>query len=266
MPVSRRRSCGSGRRSPTQPTTHVVVWCDTVSQVLEHRPDGTDVVRVMSVEDCRWASAMHRNALGGGLFPRLGPMFIRAYHRSFVESPHGVALAVEADGRQVGFVLGVVDDRSHYRYVLRHHGIGLGIRAVAAMGVRPRVLALFVRTRAFRYLRGARKLLPPTSRPRRTGRETGAGSVPSKATVVHIAIDPSMRGLGLGRDLLDAFETIVGALGTDVVEAATEHASGFYLELGWVPVSETSDLDGNRHTVLHHTVTARDRLSRRPSA
>jgi GNAT superfamily N-acetyltransferase len=220
----------------------------------------------MSIDDFRWSSAMHRTALSSGLFPRLGPRFIRAYHRSFVESPHGVALAVEVDGRPVGFVLGVLDDRAHYRYVLRHHGIGLGIRAVAAMGVRPRVLALFVRTRASRYLRGARKLLPSTSRSERTGIGGGAPPTRSKTTVVHIAIDPSMRGLGLGRDLLDTFETIAGALGTDRVEAATEHASGFYLELGWIPVSETSDLDGNRHTVLHHAVTARDRLSRRPSA
>jgi ribosomal protein S18 acetylase RimI-like enzyme len=187
----------------------------------------------------------HRAQLRHGLFPELGPRFLRAYHRSFLDSPFALFYVAVLDNEPVGFVAGTIDQHAHQQWVLRHRGVRLAWWGLLGLAVRPRTLWWFLRTRVDRYLRAAGRAIAS-----RDPRGPGAGSAGVEAAsqaggsaaggaigvLTHVAVDPDARGRGLGKQLTQRFATAACEQGSSEVRLVTraqEGAAGFYEALGW---------------------------------
>jgi ribosomal protein S18 acetylase RimI-like enzyme len=197
-------------------------------------------VRAMRTSDLAASAALHARLLPDGFFPQLGAHFLREYHRTFVVSPHAVALVATVDDRIHGFLVAVSSPSVHGSYVLRACGARLLLAGCAALAVRPRVLTLFVRSRARRYARGLwRRLSPPTPATHAT-----AGRW---AVLSHVAVDPDLRGRGAGGALVTALHDRLlkhGVDGVVLVTAPDGDGPAFYDRLGYDREGELVDADG----------------------
>lgn len=204
-------------------------------------------MRVVELSDVGPTARLHLKALPGGFFVSLGPRFLRAYHRTFLTSPAGIALLAECGGATVGFVVGTVDEATHYRHVLRRDRWALGIRGLASLISQPSLGYRFVRTRLLRYLRGLARLSRPSPVP-----SAEVVHLPTAGVLSHMAVDASRRGEGIGRDLLAAFAETAKAQGARTVRLSTasdnEVARRFYERAGWREVDERPDVDGRLWT------------------
>lgn len=201
-------------------------------------------VREMTEVDLRFASALHRSSLGHGLFPSLGPRFLRCYLRTFTSSPTAVALVAELDGAVAGFLVGVLDEPTHYRGVVRQHGLRLAAMGLTALAVRPRVALRFARTRMRRYVGGLGRLA-------RADRSVGArvsAARPADAILTHVAVAAEARSARVGSALVVRFTELArgrGAAAARLVTRSGEAGAGpFYERLGWRRGGEFVDRDG----------------------
>jgi GNAT superfamily N-acetyltransferase len=214
------------------------------------RPADTDVT-----------ARLHRELLPNGLFPSLGPRFVRRWHRTFLDTPAAMGLAVVHDGRLVAFVLATLDQRLYLHHVLRSHRWPLMWRGALGLLLRPHVLWRFLRTRVRAY---ARHLLP--GRLGRPGtadasRPPGPDGSPRperrlRVAVVHAVVTaPEARGQGCARALLDTFVAAARraradhvALVTDCSDPALglppEGAAAMYEKLGWTRTATRRHRDG----------------------
>lgn len=215
-------------------------------------PDLRIVVRDAEFADVAATARLHVRNLPLGLFPRLGERFVARWHRAFVESPNAVALvAVDPVGRVTGFLVGALDQPAFRQELLTRHRTGLVIRGAAALAVRPRVLALFLRTRLRPYLRR----LGPSRRPAATAPIGPTVSAPSGAGPVRVAdlsavaVDPTLRRSGTGRRLTEEFLARCAAAGAGRVELVTAADSAsscaFYTRTGWTAQRRSRTRDGH---------------------
>lgn len=175
-------------------------------------------------------ATLHERSLADGFFAQLGRRFLREYHRTFVDSPHALALGVSSNGQLEGFLLAVLAPQAHGAYVLRRRGLALGVRGALALSSRPAVLVLFVRTRAGRYARGLWR--------RRRKPEVQVVSAPAGewAVLSHVAIDDEVRRGGRGALLVRALHdraSAAGAAGVVLVTDPDGPGPGFYRRLGY---------------------------------
>jgi ribosomal protein S18 acetylase RimI-like enzyme len=203
-------------------------------------------VRPMRVDDASWAATLHRRTLKAGMFPRLGPGFMNSYYRTFVRSPHAVAIVGEMDGAPAGALVGTLRNASHYRWVLRSNGVVLALRGALGLTLRPWVAVQFARSRLGRYLRTALRHLRPRGAAAAAGDPRAGEPV---AVLSHIAVEPALRGRGLGAELVDEFLDRAAAAGARqallVTRAGPGGASGFWRRAGWEPGGTHRDADGD---------------------
>lgn len=204
---------------------------------------GEAEVGPMRQDDLEFSARLHEEALGHGFFVSLGQGFLRAYHRTFLDSPHAVAFTSTLDGHRVGFLIGVLEPVAHARWVFRHRGAGLALRGAGALLVRPLVAVRFARSRVRRYAAAWRR---HRGRGPESGREQGADA-PS-AVLSHVAVAPGARGTGAGRRLVRTFEASARAAGARTVILTTlagpEGAGQFYAGLGWTHRGNEGSFDG----------------------
>ena len=208
---------------------------------------GALVVRPLSRCSVSFAVSLHSNALPGGFFVELGPVFLRRYYETFIDSPYAIAMAVTSDAEPCGALVGTVDDQAHYRWVLRNRALPLAAAAVWGLASRPSVAVRFARTRARRYLSGARRLL------RSRGEQGARTAAVQTGALTHVAVTDEARGSGVGSALVEAFTTAAFARGAGRLRVATRSTGGateFYEHLGWQPGGSTQNLDGIEYDVL----------------
>lgn len=203
-------------------------------------PAMTVVVRAMEPHDLAFAAALHERSLRHGFFSALGRRFLGHYLDTYRCSSAGVALVAEVAGSPAGYLVGVLDQPTHYRLVVRRHGARLAASGLAALLTRPRVAWRFWRTRAGRYIRGIGRLA--------RGRRGGATDTLPAAVLSHVAVVPELRGSGVGSDLVAAFSAAARAGGAAALGLTTrtgaDGAGEFYIGLGWRRVDTFVDADG----------------------
>lgn len=215
-----------------------------VSEVVVLRRDHLVAIDDLDRTDLATSARLHEEALPHGFFVELGPRFLRAYHATFVESPHAVAYGAKLGGHGVGFLLGVLDSRANSRWIIRHHGVRLGLLGVAVMVTRPRVGLRFLRTRVRRYADAWRRHRRTDQKPR------PAGVLEAPAVLSHIGVAPGARGTGVGKRLTDSFERAVSERGVEWMVLATlagsDGAGAFYAALGWTRQDSVVSAGGQR--------------------
>jgi GNAT superfamily N-acetyltransferase len=195
--------------------------------------------------DCAATAHTHIDLLPFGLFPCLGPTFMRRWHRTFVDSSHAVALVARhgAGGDVCGFLLGTTDQAAHVADIVgdRRALGGLATTGVLALLGKPQLAVRFARTRVWPY---ARALV------RAARRRRGAPGAPAQrvAVLTAVAVDPALRGRGVGAELVERFLSEAAHAGAGVAELATDArnlgAGAFYAQLGWVQTADHLTRDG----------------------
>lgn len=213
----------------------------------------SDAVTTVSVRpadraDVAWMASVHLAVLPHGFFARLGRRYLRAYHRTFVDSPYAVALVAERAGRRVGFVVGPTEAMAHHRYAVRQRGVRLAIAGLFSLASRPSLTFEFLRTRLRRYVRSLVRAATPR---RATNRPAAAGPPTATAVLSHVAVNPDFQRSGAGSILVDRFVASARAAGATRVELVTladeRGAAEFYRALGWRHLGD-SQRDGTTFT------------------
>lgn len=209
-------------------------------------------VRELRVGDVDSSADLHGRVLDGEFITRLGPSFLRGYHKAWVDSPVALALAVEDDGGQLaGVLLGSLNPAVQVSSMLRGHGLGLAARLFLSVSVRPRLAVSLVRTRLVRYARGVARFAKESAMSRRGGSCAGGGAaVLRSGEVTHLFVDPSARGEGFGKALLDAAAgraCEAGLLELELVTPPDFDARQFYHRLGWQEVGIGTSRSGDHH-------------------
>jgi len=197
-------------------------------------------IRQTRPQDVARTAALQVELLPHGLFPRLGPAFVRRWHSTFLNDPHAIALVAEnRDGEVIGFLYGATDQARHLRSVLSRHRRRLLLAGAAGLLARPGLALHFLRTRAGAY---ARRLFA-RRRPTPAGRREDPVAV-----ITAVAVHPSARGGGAGAALVTIFCSTAAGAGTRRAELVTRAdaagASGFYTRLGWTLLGEHRTRDG----------------------
>lgn len=200
-------------------------------------------VRAMTAADLRFVAHLHRSYLPHGLFPALGPQFLRAYLHTYATSPFGLAYVALFDGAPVGYLVGTVDERAHAEHVIRRQGLRLGVLGLVALLMRPRVAWRFLRTRVRRYMAVGARLVRSHA-----GASPPPRSAGGAAELSHVAVSASARGAGVGGALVERFTQDARSSGATaallLTKAGDGGASGFYERLGWCPSGVVTDRDG----------------------
>lgn len=215
------------------------------------------VVRPATPADLDFTARTHREHLPHGLFPLLGPAFMKRWHRTFVSAPDGVALVAVSPGETgedlVGFIVGATDQAALVEHVLRDDKVQLGVVGAGSLLLRPRLALHFVRTRGRAYARrllGRARPAPtpdgspgdhdPTS-PRR-------GRPPPVAVVTALVVVPEARGSGAGAALVTELVALAATAGTAEARLTTlagaDGAGSFYEALGWQRQGAHATRDG----------------------
>lgn len=193
------------------------------------------MIREAEPHDLRWMAALHASQLPHGFFVRLGPHYLRAYHRTFMDSPHAAALVAEHEGRPVGFIVGSTDAHGHHRFAIRRRGVRLAVAGLLGLLTHPSTAAEFARTRIARYLRSVVRATRPVAATQTD--ERSSTTSPPQAVLTHVAVERAMQGNGVGRVLVDAFVARTRAAGSARIELVTldgdSGAAAFYASLGW---------------------------------
>jgi predicted N-acetyltransferase YhbS len=205
-------------------------------------------VRRLVPADARASSRLHREVLDMEFLSRCGPAFLRTYHRAWMASPDGLALAaVDDDGTVIGVVLGALRPAAHYRAMVRRHGLALAARLLAAAVTRPALARELVSTRLLRYLRGLGRMAVSVLRRRRSRPDEAPGPAPDAdpqepassltvGEVTHVMVSADARGTGAGRALMEATHRFAAEAGLDELVLVTPPglpAGAFYEHLGW---------------------------------
>ena len=206
-------------------------------------PRAACAVRPMGPEDLPFVVSEHRAHFPDGFFARLGTRFLTAYTATYLASPHARAYVVEAEGRPVGFLVGLTDPGGHRAVVLRAHGRRLAVRACAGLTVRPALAWHFLHTRLGRY---CRKLIAKRGVPRCDGAVEPRDGL--TAVLAHVVVIDRICSHGLGRALIERFcqdAADAGCARVSLVTAAgAEGAGAYYERIGWRRMGEMRTPEG----------------------
>jgi ribosomal protein S18 acetylase RimI-like enzyme len=227
-------------------------------------------IRNLRRADTAASAQLHGEVLDMEFLTRCGPRFLDRYHRAWIDSPKGLALAaVDERGRVVGVLLGALDPAAHVRAMVRRHGLSLMfwlvVRAVTDHTFARELLA----TRLSRYVRGVVRILgssvstalghtpslsrrsaPPTASADQRGATTSSGpehGAPTSGEITHLMVQPDMRGGGVGRELLAQASRLGKRAGIDEFVLVTPPdlaARAFYERLGWYFDGELTSRSG----------------------
>jgi glycosyltransferase involved in cell wall biosynthesis/ribosomal protein S18 acetylase RimI-like enzyme len=192
---------------------------DRSRALLRHRglptaEPGPVRIRRARPADAAAIARIHGEALPDAFLPTLGHPFLRRLYVALADDPAATVL-VAADGEGiVGFAAGVSSVRGFYRRFLIRHG------AAAAVAAAPRAL----RPEVWRRMR-------------ETAAYPGQSASLPQAELLSIAVEPSRRAEGIGRELaLGVIDGLARASVPEmkvVVSEENEVANRFYAALGF---------------------------------
>lgn len=227
------------------------------------------VVRPLAVPDVDASSALQASAPPSARLDvpaALGAGFLRRWQLAHLDSPHAVALVAEraadvdddapeaSSASTCGVLLAVVDADAHREHVLRRHAAELAGAAGAASLTAPQALARWAR-HVGGPLVSAATLLPTRGGSAARARRLERSAVAAPAVVLEsVVVDPSVRGTGVGRQLLSALAAQAVDAGAHRVEARVPWgtgAEGFFTACGWTASTTRPSPRGGFETRVH---------------
>ncbi|HLI52785.1 MAG TPA: GNAT family N-acetyltransferase [Acidimicrobiales bacterium] len=193
-------------------------------------------VRPLLDHDVESSTQIHLEVLHMEFLARCGRRFIGHYHRAWLASPHGLALAcVDGDGRLLGVVLAALDPPMHFRSMVRHHGLRLAFSLLGHAVANPAFAKTLIATRAVRYSRGLARMLVAQLHPGQRA-ATATDAQARVGEVTHVMVSAQAQGRGVGRALLAEVRRQAARAGLSELVLVTPpglDAAGFYEHMGW---------------------------------
>jgi ribosomal protein S18 acetylase RimI-like enzyme len=189
-------------------------------------------------------AALHEVCFEGYYLTRLGLAFLRAMYGWYVEDPDAIAqVALDGSERMVGFVAGTTRAETYHVSLFREQG-GALLAALAWRAVSSPVETVrlvwerkdLARQAVSSVIRGGSQTsTPPTG---------AADDGPETASLVSIAVEPSLRRSGIGRRLSELFLQEAKQRGCELVALSVREdnvaARRFYESLDWKQTSISS--------------------------
>lgn len=205
---------------------------------MSTREDETNVRVERGRVNPRSAAELHSSGIREGFLSSLGIPFLTQLYRAIDLAPQsGVFLAIQ-DKRVLGFVAYTADIAGCYRWVLTRKGLRLLLPLVSSL-FRPR------------FYRKALETLFYPSHVEKHPNGTSRTGLP-RAELLSIAVDSQTRGLGIGKELVDAVDMAMREMRVStyyvVTDATDERANKFY---------ESGDFHEVR-TFFHHRKPMRE--------
>lgn len=177
-------------------------------------------VRAATPADLDSVVQVHQQAFQGFLMTMLGARFLRGYYQCVLGYTHPIFLVAERDGQVLGFAAGFVNPPRFYA-LLRQRKWQLGFAAASHLMWRPRLWR-----RALSSLRRAENI-------------SSSGDAPTLAELASIAVAPTAQGLGIGKQLIQAFLDQARQQGVSEVVLTTDAhnndaVNAFYQKQGFV--------------------------------
>lgn len=223
-------------------------------------------VRPLRLSDVPTTGRMHSEVLHMEFLARCGDRFLRCYHRAWMDTDDCIALAaVDDEGEVVGVLLGALRPASHYRAMVKKHGVALAFCLISRSVTSPRLAKELIATRLVRYVHGLSRMILGTatraltggSRPRiamepsvtvNTVPEAASDATsPKVGEVTHVMVRPEFQGTGVGRKLLEEVRRVAELSGLDELVLVTPPgltAAGLYEHLGWRCTGELTSRSG----------------------
>ncbi len=204
-------------------------------------------------------AALHEVCFEGYYLTRLGPRFLRAMYSWYVENPDAIAqVALDGSGRVAGFMAGTTRAETYHGSLFRERGgallAALGWRAVSSPVETLRLVwqrkdlarqAVSSVTRG-----GSQTSTPPTG---------AADDGPETASLVSIAVEPSLRRSGIGRRLSELFLQKAKQRGCELVALSVREdnlaARRFYESLDWKGAGRSSFAYHGSHSITYEKST-----------
>jgi ribosomal protein S18 acetylase RimI-like enzyme len=156
-----------------------------------------------------------------GLLRSLGDRATRAYYRGFIRSDRGIGFVDLHEGEPAGFVVGSTSPLELRREILRRNSIETLVGTSLGFARNPVSAASFLRSAFARGDRGY------------------DGRAPE---LTYLAVDEKLRGAGIGRRLVEAFDRAVRGAGGKAYELSVDAdnlaAIRFYETMGFAGVCE----------------------------
>ena len=175
------------------------------------------ITRNMEIKDCASVVRIHLRSFQGFFLSFLGPAFLSLLYLETITDPNGIALVSEQDKKIAGFVTGTTQPSGFYKRLMKRHLFGFFWASLKGFLRKPAILPLLLR--AFG--------MPAQPLP-----------ADNCATLMSIAVDPSMQGQGLGKSLVNAFVEEARSRGSEYINLTTDAAGNdatnlFYQSLGF---------------------------------
>jgi GNAT superfamily N-acetyltransferase len=174
-------------------------------------------IRRMKTEDVPEVVRVHLQSFQGFFLTILGAKFLYWLYRSFVDYETGVALVAEYRRAIVGVVAGTTDQSRFYKLMLKKRWHRFAAAAAAAILRSPGIVSRLVR--AVLYPRAASQAAAP-------------------GLLMSIAVDPNIKGLGVGGRLLNEYLSEMSNSGVYHISLTTDRdqndgVNQFYQQKGF---------------------------------
>jgi GNAT superfamily N-acetyltransferase len=175
-------------------------------------------IKTLELQHVSTVVQVHLRAFPNFFLSFLGERFLREFYTSFISDSQGLAfVAVDADGRVRGVIVGALNPSGYYKRLLLRRWWAFSLASISALLHRPTIAVRLIRAVCYRG-------------------EAPIG--PVRALLSSVAVDPQAQGTGLGRRLVDNWTSAVRAEGIGGCYLATDAVGNdavncFYKKLGW---------------------------------
>ncbi len=178
----------------------------------------TPSVRQMCLADVPLAVKVHLESFSGFFLTFLGPAFLCELYTATLADPSGIGFVAENGEGICGFVTGTAQPSGFYRRLLRKRWWRFAVASIVPGMRNPSIIP---------------RLLRAFSMPEGTSNKEG------HATLMSVAVLPSIQGKGVGQSLVRAFLLEATRRGLKFVDLTTDrdHNDGtnhFYQKMGFI--------------------------------
>lgn len=194
------------------------------------------ICRRVSPGDINAVVTVHRLAFSGFFLTSLGVRFLRVMYKTFSLDPSGLFFVSEANGRILGFAVGIMNDEENDRSLALRYLPEFLLAAIPAVCMHP--VSVLKRLGSVFFSFGDQPKIP-----------VGA------AVLRSIGIIPDMKGSGIANDLLNNFEQQAKKKSAKFVALTTDsfnngRAINFYKKNGYQIFQEFKNSTGRNMLVM----------------